>query len=312
MPSKAVVIIVASFLVVALVCSSVTITLLPYDVFARMKHVVTAMTCDNVYSGGLITGTKCCYSTYDDDGVNISNYHDYCHNCDRFGLNCGPEYEVRQMGTTGGLIPTGNLTNAPPTGSNTGTSQPPVSVIKVPPGAIGNATNPSNNTVGTPPPPTTPTSGCGPSTDNSTCSTTSNQTQSTPTPTSGCGPGTDNSTCSTSTSNQSSATPPTEPGCGPGTDNSTCSSTTSNPPSAPPAPPTSGCGPGTDNSTCNTSTPNQTQSTHKGSNLGSSTVNGNNAIGSQITTNKGNSPTPPPCPDKGPIPPNCTMKPIIK
>lgn len=38
----------------------------------------------------------------------------------------------------------------------------------------------------------------------------------------------------------------------------------------------------------------------KGSNVG------------QAETNNGNSPTPPPCPDKGPIPPNCTMKPVIK
>jgi hypothetical protein len=32
----------------------------------------------------------------------------------------------------------------------------------------------------------------------------------------------------------------------------------------------------------------------------------------QITTNKESSPTPPPCPDTGPIPPYCTMKPLLK
>ncbi len=32
----------------------------------------------------------------------------------------------------------------------------------------------------------------------------------------------------------------------------------------------------------------------------------------QITTEQANPETPPPCPDKGPIPPDCTMKPIIK
>jgi hypothetical protein len=32
----------------------------------------------------------------------------------------------------------------------------------------------------------------------------------------------------------------------------------------------------------------------------------------QITTNEESSPTPPPCPDKGPIPPDCTMKPLLK
>jgi hypothetical protein len=104
--------------------------------------------------------------------------------------------------------------------------------------------------------------------------------------------------------------------CGPDTDNSTCSTTNNNtgtPTSNPQSTPTSGCGPGTDNSTCSsTSIPKPTQPTHKGSSLGSSTSNSNNAIGSQITTNEGNSPTPPPCPDKGPIPPNCTMKPVIK
>jgi len=32
----------------------------------------------------------------------------------------------------------------------------------------------------------------------------------------------------------------------------------------------------------------------------------------QITTNKESSPTPPPCPNTGPIPPDCTMKPLLK
>jgi pathogenesis-related protein 1 len=50
----------------------------------------------------------------------------------------------------------------------------------------------------TTPPPPTPTSGCGPGTDNSTCSSTTNQ-QPQAAPTAGCGPGTDNSTCKTTT-----------------------------------------------------------------------------------------------------------------
>ena len=33
---------------------------------------------------------------------------------------------------------------------------------------------------------------------------------------------------------------------------------------------------------------------------------------SQITTNEESSPTPPPCPLEGPIPPDCTMKPLLK
>jgi len=32
----------------------------------------------------------------------------------------------------------------------------------------------------------------------------------------------------------------------------------------------------------------------------------------QITMNEESSPTPPPCPDTGPIPPDCTMKPLLK
>src|SRR5690348_4896238 len=74
-------------------------------------------------------------------------------------------------------------------------------------------------------------------------------------PVEGCGPGTDNSTCST-TPNQQQQAPlaPTTAGCGPGTDNSTCS-TTPNQQQAPAAPTTAGCGPGTDNSTCKVITP---------------------------------------------------------
>jgi len=43
----------------------------------------------------------------------------------------------------------------------------------------------------------------------------------------GCGPGTDNSTCSTTPNQQQApAAPTTTAGCGPGTDNSTCKATT--------------------------------------------------------------------------------------
>jgi uncharacterized protein YkwD len=66
----------------------------------------------------------------------------------------------------------------------------------------------------------------------------------------GCGPGTDNSTCSTTPNPQAPAAPTA--GCGPGTDNSTCSTT---PNQQPAAAPTAGCGPGTDNSTCKAITP---------------------------------------------------------
>jgi len=55
-----------------------------------------------------------------------------------------------RKGPPSGVLDSGNLTNAPPTSNNTGTPLP-VSVIRVPPGAIGNATIPNNST-GTPPP----------------------------------------------------------------------------------------------------------------------------------------------------------------
>src|SRR5438067_7551309 len=77
----------------------------------------------------------------------------------------------------------GGETQAPPA-----TEAPPVTEAP-PPAAAPPVTE-------APPPaaaPPTPTSGCGPGTDNSTCSAT--PTPAT-TPTSGCGPGTDNSTCS--------------------------------------------------------------------------------------------------------------------
>jgi uncharacterized protein YkwD len=84
----------------------------------------------------------------------------------------------------------------------------------------------------------------------------SNNTGNPQQPVAGCGPGTDNSTCSTTPNPQAPAAPTA--GCGPGTDNSTCSTTSTPSPSPnqqPPAAPTAGCGPGTDNSTCKTTTP---------------------------------------------------------
>ena len=77
--------------------------------------------------------------------------------------------------------------------------------------------------------PQQPVEGCGPGTDNSTCSTTPNQQQQAPLAptTAGCGPGTDNSTCSTTPNQQQAPAAPTTAGCGPGTDNSTCKATTS-------------------------------------------------------------------------------------
>ena len=92
--------------------------------------------------------------------------------------------------------------------------------------ATANAQQENNNTGNA----QQPVAGCGPGTDNSTCSSTTNQ-QPQVAPTAGCSPGTDNSTCpTTSTPSQTSSTPTTPTsGCGPGTDNSTC-------PYAPPTP----------------------------------------------------------------------------
>jgi uncharacterized protein YkwD len=93
----------------------------------------------------------------------------------------------------------------------------------------------------------------------------------------GCGPGTDNSTCSTTPNQQQAPAAPTTAGCGPGTDNSTCS-TTPNQQQAPAAPTTAGCGPGTDNSTCKATTPslqptNTTNPTNNTGNVSSDLVN---------------------------------------
>jgi hypothetical protein len=235
MLSKAVVIVVISFLLVILIAGATSTSI----VFAKINKTVT--TCTKNKSSKYANAYTCCYSTTNTQTL-VS--HDYCADCfaQSGGFACGDYVQTFRKGQpTGVLAPLGP--NAPP---NIGTP-PPVSIIKVPPGTFnpgGNSTggvikvppliptNPNNNTGGTPPP---PTGLAGP-----------------------------------------------------------------------------GCGPGTDNSTCSTSTPNPTQSTQNGGNLGSSTSNGSNAIGSQITTNKGNSPTPPPCPKEGPIPPNCTLKPVIK
>ena len=46
--------------------------------------------------------------------------------------------------------------------------------------------------------------------------------------------------------------------------------------------------------------------------LNDGNMDSNTSTANKITTSEANSPTPPPCPDKGPIPPDCTMKPLLK
>ena len=50
----------------------------------------------------------------------------------------------------------------------------------------------------------------------------------------------------------------------------------------------------------------------KGSNVGNVGTSSGETNTGTVGQNKGNSPTPPPCPDKGPIAANCTMKPVLK
>jgi hypothetical protein len=166
--SKAVVLVLVSFLAVTLVFSSFVSVAL-----ARKKHVATDITCSrNFNNQGDVTSTTCCWEDYDVDTVTnkISNYQKWCVICDPYGNNCGPEYQAARYANGGPLNPPslgtalppvnnsgavtngqkGNpshLGNALPTGNNTGT--PGKTSIFNP---VRNATNalPSSNGTGTP------------------------------------------------------------------------------------------------------------------------------------------------------------------
>lgn len=191
MLSKAVVLVVASFLLVVLVFSLVSI-----PVFARRSNgPITCHVPDIPYAPPLPPQIECCQTVTDSEGIAIT----YCTLCDDTEppSNCSPRYTVHQGTTTTGVptpptsgtLPVNNtgVTNGqpglpgrlgtvlPPSGNNTGSpgktsifnpignatnalpgnnntmTLPPGSIIKVPPGTIGSVTNSSNNTATSPP-----------------------------------------------------------------------------------------------------------------------------------------------------------------
>jgi uncharacterized membrane protein YgcG len=220
MPSKAVILVVISFLLLALIYSPSS----KYHVFG---HQVTCS------AAGTLGFKTCCYTTVE-AGKAATYCSVLCYTTGDGITHCGQF--IKQRVLLGGVLnPLGNATIAPGT-------PPPGSIIKVPPGSVnlaGNATggvikvppliptNPSNNTGGTPPPPPAG-QGCGPGTDNSTCSTTSNP-QSTPTP-----PPTAQTTCPDGSQPDSSGKCPTS---NPNTSSPPPSSNNNNPPAnnAPPS-----------------------------------------------------------------------------
>jgi hypothetical protein len=154
MPSKAVVLVVASLLLAILIYSSVA----QFDVFAL--HKVGTPNCSQIAKSTsltTLTNIECCWTESDQFSSTSpeENVHVYCQNCyynnDGSLYGCDPvKTIVRTSGQTGILGTTRILTNAlPPSGNKTGT--PPLGgIIKVPPAAT-NALPPSGNSTGTPP-----------------------------------------------------------------------------------------------------------------------------------------------------------------
>jgi hypothetical protein len=167
MPSKAVVFVVVSLLAVAIIFSS-------YSQSALAKAIaISGITCQT--NLGLSLKVECCQSFRDGKIETL-----WCTQCDNTvpPSNCGPRYEANRgvANPTGVPTPAGNAlpppgsdtgptikvppgvvnalpnaTNALPPSNSTGTL-PPGSIIKVPPGTIGSATNPppTNNNTGNP------------------------------------------------------------------------------------------------------------------------------------------------------------------
>jgi hypothetical protein len=244
MPSNAVVIVVVSFLLLALIYSSSSkFHVFALNVTCNTPGTLGIRTCcyDTVEAGKAVTYCALCVTT----GDGITHCGDFTKQRVALGGVLNPQLGNAQIAP--GTPPPGSIIKVPPgpnaatTNNNTGTP-PPGSIIKVPPGSVnpaGNATggvikvppliptNPSNNTGGTPPPPPAG-QGCGPGTDNSTCSTTSNP-QSTPTP-----PPTAQTTCPDGSQPDSSGKCPTS---NPNTSVPPPSSNNNNPPAnnAPPS-----------------------------------------------------------------------------
>ncbi len=184
MPSKAVVLAVTSFLVVILIYGP-TVT---FEIFAKPPKL-GPITCHT--GQGLPPGqTECCQPTL--SSVTGRVLLVFCTTCDDTNppSNCSPRYlTTGGAARTNALPPSGNntgpITNGqtglptaagsvlPPSGNNTGKTSifnpvrnvtsalpvnnntgtlPPGSIIKVPPGTIGSATNPppTNNNTGNP------------------------------------------------------------------------------------------------------------------------------------------------------------------
>jgi hypothetical protein len=146
MPSKSVVLVIVSFLLVTLIYSSVT----KFNVFALKKYVgeIACFPKGALYLSEA-TQVTCCQNTYYQDGLVIR----YCTDCDNTQppSNCGPRYEANRGGVNPPGLPTpaGGATNAlPPSGNNSGT--PGTSIFN----PVRNATNavPSSNGTSTPPP----------------------------------------------------------------------------------------------------------------------------------------------------------------
>jgi uncharacterized membrane protein YgcG len=232
MPSEAVIIVVASFILVVLISGPSS----TFNAFALPTGPggTTSTDCGPGTPNG--QKTKCCYSTLDSQG-NIQDT--YCATC----KIVPPTNYISCAGATWTKARTGivnnNVANSVgiTTGNNTGTSTPggiikvPLNLTKARPGPITlsppgggtrtgtaentvvpgipirNGTNalPTGNSTGTtPPPPPTALVGCGPGTDNSTCNTSTPNPQSTPTP-----PPTPQTTCPDGSQPDSSGKCPT-------------------------------------------------------------------------------------------------------
>jgi hypothetical protein len=186
MLSKAVVLVVACFLLVILILSL-------YSIPKASALLNKATSCTPVKGNFVEKQILCCQTISDTGGAVVKVTCTLCDDTEP-PSNCGPPFNpavYRQGGQTGAINPpstgtllppsgnhTGTVTNGPPrlgtvlppSGNNTGTpgktsifnpirnttnalsgnnntgTLPPGSIIKVPPGTVGSATNPSNTT----------------------------------------------------------------------------------------------------------------------------------------------------------------------
>ena len=171
MPSNTLILVVALFLLAILIYSSVA----QFDVSARkpkqinnfcnpstptIKGAVKAETCCQAINGVYTFCIKCQYDANGNDVGGCINFYPSRLAANSTGLPTPAGNALAPPGSDTGptiKVPPGvvnalpNATNALPTGDSTGTL-PPGSIIKVPPGMIGSATNPppTNNNTGNP------------------------------------------------------------------------------------------------------------------------------------------------------------------